>query len=195
FALSKARGDWVLFVDADEVVTDELREDILARAGKEKYNGYYMNRKNHFLSQPVNHCGWAPDFVMRCFRKDKVAIPETDIHEGFKVDGETAQLKGNLLHYSYNSISEYFRKMNRYTSLEVEDKLKRIGNKKIHWYDILLHSLSRFSRMYFTKKGYKDGITGFFVCFFSSVYLFVLYSKMWEKQQTIKFKRGKENGK
>ncbi len=183
FAISKARGDWILFVDADEVVTDELREDILARVGREEYSGYYINRKNHFLSRPVNHCGWAPDFVLRCFKKDAVSIPDVRIHEGFQILGETSKLKGDLLHFSYGSISEYFDKMNRYTSLEVEDKLERIGNKKILWYDILFHSLSRFFRMYFVRKGYKDGQTGFLVCFFSSVYLFVLYAKIWEQQK------------
>jgi len=73
--------------------------------------------------------------------------------------------------------------MNRYTSLEVADKRKRVTGKRMHWYDLFLHAASRFFRMYFVKRGYMDGFTGLVVCFISSIYLFVLYAKLWESQR------------
>jgi len=183
FAVSKAAGPWILFLDADEQATPELRESITRAVSSGKSNGFKINRKNHFLGTPVSHCGWSPDWVLRCFRKDSVSVPQVSIHEGFSVSGPVEKIEGDILHFSYQSIQDYFFKMNRYTSLEVTDKLKRMGSRKVRWYDMHLHSLSRFLRMYIAKKGYRDGKTGFLVCFFSAIYLFVLYAKIWEHQK------------
>ena len=183
FAIQQASYEWVFIIDADEVVTPELKKEIQLRVGKETCNGYYINRLNHFLHRPVRHCGWYPDKILRLFRKSKAKLPGVLIHEGFIVEGEIKNLNGFLLHFSYNSLQEYFEKMNRYTSLEVRDKLKRISYRPIKWHDLIFHPLSRFIRMYFVKEGYKDGVIGFIVCVVSTIYLFVLYAKMWEYQK------------
>jgi len=183
FAIQQTSSEWILVIDADEVVTSELKKEIQSRVGKEVCNGYYINRLNHFLRHQVKHCGWYPDKILRLFRKDKVKLPAVSIHEGFIVEGEIKNLHGFLLHFSYDSLQEYFEKMNRYTSLEVQDKLKRISNRSIKWYDLIFHPFSRFIRMYFVKEGYKDGVIGLTVCIVSTIYLFVLYAKMWEYQR------------
>ncbi len=183
FAIQRVSSEWVLVIDADEVVTPELNREIQLRVGREACNGYYLNRLNYFLHRPVRHCGWFPDKILRLFRKDKVKLPVVSIHEGFIVEGGIENLHGFLLHFSYDSLHEYFEKMNRYTSLEVQDKLKRISNRSIKWYDFIFHPLSRFIRMYFVKEGYKDGAIGLVVCIVSTIYLFVLYAKMWEYQK------------
>ncbi len=182
FALDKASHDWVLFLDADETVTEELKNDIRKRHGKESCNGYRINRLNHFMGKPVLHCGWHPDWVLRCFNRRFAYLPEVSIHEGIRVGGEVSALNGMLLHDSYDSIQDYISKMNRYTSLEVEDKLKRLSDKPIRWHDWILHPLSHLYRMFILKKGYQDGKTGLLVSLLSSLYLFILYAKMWEHQ-------------
>lgn len=182
-ALEKASNKWIISLDADEIVSNELAEEIKLRVGKEPCNGYYFNRLNHFLKKPIKHCGWYPDNVARCFRKDKAKLDDVNVHEGFSIEGEIRNLDGFLLHYSYDSLKQYFDKMNKYTSLEVADKLKRISNKKIGYHHLIFHPLSRFLKMYFVKKGYKDGLIGFVVCLVSTIYLFTLYAKIWEKMQ------------
>jgi len=183
FALVQAANEWVVSLDADEIVSPELREAIQARVGKEPVNGYYFNRLNHFLKQPIQHCGWYPDQVLRCFLKSQARLTNVQVHEGFIVEGNKALLEGLLLHYSYNSLSEYLNKMNRYTTLEIQDKLNRLANKPIRWYHLVFNPLSRFLRMYVGKQGYKDGLIGLVVCVLSTLYLFALYGKLWERQQ------------
>ncbi len=182
FALENASHEWILSVDADERISTELAENIRKILTAPDRNGYLVNRLNHFLGHPVRSCGWYPDKILRLFRRDAVSLPSVRIHEGFDLEGEAGELEGFLLHYSYASIEEYLAKMNRYTSLEVQDKLARIAGKKTHWYDPVLHSLSRFYRMYIIKNGFRDGFIGFLVSWFSSLYLFVLYAKMRETQ-------------
>jgi len=183
FAVEQVSSEWVLVIDADEVVTQELKEEIQSRVGKEACNGYYLNRLNYFLHRPVRHCGWFPDKILRLFLKSRAWMPEVSVHEGFIVEGRIKSLHGFLLHFSYDSLQEYFEKMNRYTSLEIQDKLKRISNRSIKWYDFIFHPLSRFIRMYFVKEGYKDGAIGLVVCIVSTIYLVVLYAKMWKYQK------------
>ncbi len=182
-ALEKASNKWIISLDADEVVSNELVEEIKLRVGNEPCDGYYFNRLNHFLRKPIRHCGWYPDNVARCFRKDRAELDDVNVHEGFSIEGEIRNLGGFLLHYSYDSLKQYFDKMNKYTSLEVADKLKRISNKKIGYHHLIFHPLARFLKMYFVKKGYKDGLIGFVVCLVSTIYLFTLYAKIWEKEQ------------
>ncbi len=183
FALSQASNDWVLVIDADEVVSDALRDSIQSIAGSSSCSGYVMLRLNHFWGKPIRHCGWYPDKVVRCFRKSRATLPDVSIHEGFDIEGETGILEGYLLHFSYDSLHDYFVKMNRYTSLEISDKQERLSQKHLHWYDLVFHALSRFFRMYVIRKGFLDGFTGLVVCVVSSLYLFVLYAKMWENQR------------
>jgi len=182
FALERASNDWVLFLDADETVTEALKNDIRKRLGKESCSGYRINRLNHFTGKPVLHCGWHPDWVLRCFNRRFADFPDVRIHEGIRVEGGVSELNGMLLHHSYDSIQDYILKMNRYTSLEVEDKLQRLSDKPIRWHDWILHPFSRFHRMFVVKKGYQDGKIGLLVSLLSSLYLFVLYAKMWEHQ-------------
>lgn len=183
FAIGQASNDWVLFLDADETVSEDLKMDIQNRVGKESVAGYRINRLNHFMGKPVLHCGWHPDWVLRCFNRRNAYLPDVRAHEGIDVNGSVSKLNGQLIHHSYDEIRDYLYKMNLSTSLEVEDKLKRLSNKPIRWTDWIFHPWSRFHRMFFVKKGYLDGKIGFLVCVLSSLYLFVLYAKMWERQR------------
>jgi glycosyltransferase involved in cell wall biosynthesis len=183
FALSQASHEWVLSLDADERVSPELAADIRNRAGRETADGYRISRLNHLLGKPIRHCGWAPDPVLRCFRKSKAVLPEVRVHEGFDVAGTVGRLDGLLLHYSYDTLFEYYQKMNEYTTLEAEDKQQRTAGRRIRWHDLILHPLSRFWRMYIARKGFLDGWHGFLVCQLSAFYLLVLYAKIWEMQR------------
>ncbi len=173
---------WIFSIDADEVVSEALREEIAALPENPGPVGFWVPRKTQYLNRWISHCGWFPDYQLRLFRKDRVLLPNRAVHEGFAVRGETARLKGILQHYSYRSLSQHLEKINRYTTLETEEKMRQLKGKPVHWYHLLFNPLSRVWRMYVANKGFLDGFQGFLLSVYSAFYTHVLYAKIWEKQ-------------
>ena len=95
FALSKASGDWILAIDADERVTSELQEEIKRTLSNPGANGYYMRVKSYFADKWIKHCGWWPDYHLRLFRRDYGRFSDRLVHEGIQVDGPTAKELAN----------------------------------------------------------------------------------------------------
>lgn len=181
YALSKATKEWVLAIDADEVVSEELKIEIQNMLKDTiQLQAYFIPRKNYFLNKWIRNCGWYPDNHLRFGRRESLFVTDRQVHEGLDVNSEKGFLKGSLKHYSYNSIHQYFEKFNIYTTLDVEQKILKKKNK-IEWYNILFSPISQFLRMYIGKSGWKDGVHGFLVSLFSSFYTLVVYAKAWEK--------------
>ncbi len=186
FALDHATCPWVLSLDADEEVTDELRiaiQNILA--SQTPYVGYEINRQSFFLGQRIRHGGWFPDYQLRLFRREKTKIIQRPVHEGFSVEGRISRLESVVHHYTYRSIQHYLYKMNEYTSLEVMNKLSR-KKRQVRWYDFITHPLAVFVRMFILLHGYRDGFRGFLLTFYSSLYNLLIYAKCWEFQHAQK---------
>ena len=127
-AIDRATGDWVLQLDADEVVSRELSEEIkkvLASGGKE--NGYWMPRKNFFLGRFLMKGGQYPDYTVRLYRKGKGELPQKDVHEQAVIEGKVGYLKEALLHYPYKDFAFYRKKWMRYNHLfasQIHDEMK-----------------------------------------------------------------------
>jgi (heptosyl)LPS beta-1,4-glucosyltransferase len=182
FALAHATCPWVLSLDADEEVTDELRNAIQKiLASPEPYCGYEINRQSFFLGQRVRYGGWFPDYQLRFFRREKTKIIQRPVHEGFSVDGKIGRLESVVNHYTYRSIQHYLYKMNEYTSLEVMNKLSR-KKRQVRWYDFITHPLAVYVRMFIFLHGYRDGFRGFLLALYSSLYNLLIYAKCWEFQ-------------
>ncbi|HWP82556.1 MAG TPA: glycosyltransferase family 2 protein [Bacteroidota bacterium] len=184
FALSKVKNEWVLWLDADERVTDELRNEI-ERLVSEKlspYVAYDIPRKAIFLGKWIRHCGWYPGRVIRLFRRGYGSFTTSKVHEQLVVRGSIGHLNGDLLHYTDPNLEHYFQKFNRYTSLAAEELDDR--GRQFHVYDILLRPAWTFFRMYFLKRGFFDGFQGFVLCVLSSCYVFTKYAKLWELKHT-----------
>lgn len=182
FALDHATCPWVLSLDADEEVTDEVRiaiQKILS--SPEAFDGYEINRQSFFLGQRIQHGGWFPDYQLRLFRREKTKVIQRPVHEGFVIDGRIGRIESAVNHYTYQSIQHYLHKMNEYTSLEVMNKLSR-KKKKIHWYDFITHPLAVFLKMFIALQGYRDGFRGFLLAFYSTLYNLLIYAKCWEYQ-------------
>jgi glycosyltransferase involved in cell wall biosynthesis len=174
---------WILSVDGDEMVSDELKNEILAVInGKNPKNGYYVPRKTRYLGRWIENSGWYPDYQLRLFRAEDVFIEPRLVHEGFSVRGEVGHLNGVLYHFSIDSIRQHVEKINHYTSLDCPQKIQRLGNKKVHWYNLIFNPLFKFIRMYFSNKGYKDGFQGFILALLSAFSTQLLYIKVWEAQ-------------
>ncbi len=175
-----ARGSWLLYIDADEEVSEELRDSILLTVRDPgSVDGYMLRRRVWAFGRWIEHGGWSPDFTLRLFRRDAVIPLPAEVHGGFTVSGESGTLDGPLYHYTYASIRDYLAKMNDYTSLQISSKLKE-SHSGGHPGKIILSPISHFLRRYFTTKGYRDGMPGFLLASLSAIYTLALYAKLWE---------------
>ncbi len=181
-SVAHATHDWIFSLDADEVISPELQQEIrLVMQAPDFINGYWVSRKTRYLGRWIEHSGWFPDYQLRLFRKDKVFIERKAVHEGFSVSGETGKLAGLLYHYSYASLFEHLEKINRYTSLEVPLKCARLEGRRVRWYHLIINPWALFFKMFVLKKGYKDGFPGFVLALMSAFYTQLLYAKVWEE--------------
>lgn len=179
YALSKASNDWILWIDADEALTPELRNEILEfKETKPSFNVYSVPRKANFLGRWIMHSGWYPGRVERLFNKSHAHFSNKDVHEHLVFEGETGKLRHDLEHYTDPSIKHYFDKFNVYTSLAAEELLKKGKTSSLS--DILLRAPFLFFKMYIMKLGFLDGLNGFILAVFSSLYVFTKYTKLWE---------------
>ncbi len=185
YAVSLAGNDWIFWIDADEVVTKELSDEISSLKDKNPvFIAYSMPRKANFLGRWILHSGWYPCRVTRIFKREGVHFSENQVHEHLVIIGKVGELKGNLLHFTDPSINHYFNKFNTYTSLAAEELFKT--GKKFRISDIILRPPFLFIKMYLLKLGFLDGLQGFILALFSSAYVFTKYCKLWE----LKIKKG-----
>ena len=179
-AVDYAEGEWVLLLDADERVTDDLRQEITDVLLNTDCNGFYVPRKNFFIGTWIRHGGWWPDHTLRLFRKNRGHLVPREVHEQVAVDGKVGYLKNPLKHYTYASISDYLNRMDRYSSLASIEIRKKHGSAG----PILLvvKPISMFLKMYILRRGFLDGTYGFLLAALYSYYTLSKYAKTWEKQ-------------
>lgn len=123
-AVDACRSEWILQLDADEIVTEALQQEILGiiRTGEtNKEAGYFIPRKNYFLGRWMQKGGLYPDYVIRFFKRTMGKFPSKSVHEQIAIDGSVGYLKNPILHYPYETIPEYFRKANTYSALAARD--------------------------------------------------------------------------
>jgi glycosyltransferase involved in cell wall biosynthesis len=179
FAVSLAENDWVLNIDADEVVSDALKKEIISEMSKSvpEYAGYYLLRSLYFLGRRFKYWRESKEFYLRLFNKNHGNFSEDKVHEKILVDGKTKSLKGELLHYSYTSLHQYFEKFNNYTTKASEELFEK-GKKK----NLILTIFSfpaYFLKNYLLNGNFLNGIQGFLWALFSSFYPIVKYAKLW----------------
>jgi glycosyltransferase involved in cell wall biosynthesis len=184
YALSKATGEWVFSLDADERVTPELKEEILKKIREGGYNGYGLKRKNLIFGK------WVMDSEprnIRLFRKGKGKFTPKKVHESVLLDGNVGILENPLLHLasSCDDLTSYIRVyVNQYSSYTADD-LYDMGRRvtRRNW---LLYLVARpgaiFFKRYFLGKAYRQGMHGFFMCALTAFTYFVSYAKLWEKE-------------
>ncbi len=179
YAVSKAKYDWILWIDADEEITPELIEELKNfKTVKPHLNAYNVARRAFFLGKWIKHSGWYPSRVTRLFNKKNASFEEKEVHEHLNVAGEIGHLKHDLNHYTDPSIEHYFKKFNIYTSLaakELNEKGKHAGLS-----DIIIRPVFLFFKMYILRLGFLDGIHGLILAVFSTAYVFTKYTKLWE---------------
>lgn len=181
FGFTKASGDWILNLDADERVTPELRKEIQTLKERPGVAGYEIPRKNIIFNKWIQHGLWWPDYQLRLFKKGQGKFPCIHVHEKVKVKGKTEQLKNPLLHYNYQTVSQFIQKLDKiYTENEAENLLR--SGKKIVWQDAIRMPINDFLSVFFAREGYKDGLHGLVLALFQSFYALAVFAKVWEKQ-------------
>ncbi len=179
YAVSKTKYDWVFWIDADEELTQELTDELQQfKATEPNFHCYDVARRAYFLGKWIKHSGWYPARIKRFFNKQFVIFDDKQVHEGLEVTGEIGNLKYDLNHYTDPNIEHYFTKFNSYTSLAAKELNSK--NKNASLSDILLRPIFIFLKMYIFRRGFLDGLHGFILAVFSSVYVFTKYCKLWE---------------
>lgn len=179
YALSKTKYDWVLWIDADEELTKELKNELSEfKVKKTEFDCYDVARRAYFLGKWIKHSGWYPNRIKRLFNKTKIIFDDKNVHEGLIVNGKVGNLKNDLIHYTDPNIYHYLEKLNNYTSLASVELFNK--NKKTRLIDILLRPLFIFIKMFILRLGFLDGFHGFLLASFSSFYVFSKYVKLWE---------------
>lgn len=184
-AVDKARGRWVLQLDADERLTPELIREIkrVINFRQSKFSGYYLPRKNWFLNRFLTKGGQYPDYIIRLFLNGKGHFPCVSVHEQIEIDGPVGYLKQPLIHLADRNFSHYILRFNRYTTLDA-DKLFQQKVPADFWLGIdyiIVKPLIWFLMTYFRHKGFVDGLPGFTFSLMSSFRFPVIYFKLWEK--------------
>lgn len=183
FGFSKATGDWILSLDADERVTPELTKEIkeVLANGKSQTAGYWIPRKNMIFGKWVKHTGWYPDVQMRLFRKGKGKFEERHVHEMIQVDGKAEYLKERLLHYNYDSINQFlYKHVIIYAPNEAQELLRK--GYVFRWQDVIAFPLKEFMNRFFAREGYKDGFLGLLLSVGMAFYHFIIFAYVWEKK-------------
>jgi len=188
--ISACKGDWILQLDADEIVTPKLKNEIKSFLEKDsqdiKENGFWIPRKNYFLGTFLKKGGQYPDPTIRFYKNGKAYLPCENVHEQAKVDGLVGWLKNDLEHYADTSFSLYLLRANRYTTLLAQElQEKKI---KINFINFLNFYLFKpvwwFLKTFFRHRGYVDGFAGFVFSFYSALRFPIAYTKYYELVKT-----------
>jgi len=176
-----ATGDWILALDADEVIPEKTRDNIIGILKNESpFDAYNVPRRQYFLGKPLMH-GGRYHSIINFFKRGKVRF-DGKVHHLVVVDGKIGQFEHPIEHYPFNSISEFIQKHDRYTgyeALEMFEKFKDSELKNVK-YNLTIKPVKLFFKTYFKKKGHKDGILGLIFCILFSWSYFLRWAKYWE---------------
>lgn len=180
FGLKKARGDWVLFLDADERLSPALYKEIVRRLKKAKKSnivGFYFKRKDFFINKWLNHGETAHVKLLRLAQKNSGAW-KGKVHEVWGVKGKTALMDNPLLHYPHGNIAAILKKTNFYTSL----RAKELHGKEVkaNFLQIIAYPLAKFIKNYFWHQGLRDGSPGAVFALLMTLHSFLVRAKLWE---------------
>jgi glycosyltransferase involved in cell wall biosynthesis len=181
-AVSIARNDWVLCLDADERVSEELAQAIRGAFGSRRYHAYRMARRNRFLGRWLAHGEGYPDWSLRLFHRAHASWSNDEVHEAVLTTAEVGRLEGDLLHDSAEDVSTYMAKQNRYTTLHAEALYKQ-GVRASYW-RLLASPLVRFVKFYVLRMGFLDGGPGFAHVVIGCNNTFQKYLKLIELEKT-----------
>ncbi len=189
FGIEKAKYDWILIIDADERLPQNLKDYLKKQIKKTEYSFFRIPRKNIIFGKWMLHTGWWPDYNIRFFRKGTVSWSEiihsvpTTTGQGYDVPAEKEMA---IIHNSYSSVEEYLLRMNRYTTVQAKELNK--NGMDFNWRLLISKPFSQFLTRYFAQEGFKDGIHGLALSLLQAFSELILYIKLWQKNNFSKKK-------
>lgn len=180
-ALGLATGEWVFSIDADERVTPELRDSILAAIGQPRFDAYEIDRRSSYCGQYMAHSGWSPDRVTRLFRRGTASFSPSLVHERLVPTGAVGRLQGKLLHESMPDFESVIDKLDRYSTAGARMLMERGVRGSLS--KALGHGLWAFLRTYVLRLGFLDGRLGFALAVSNAEGTYYRYLKLWLMQR------------
>lgn len=183
-AVELAGTEWILSLDADERLSPALAKEIAAALqAPDLPAAFSMPRRTFYLGRFIRHGDWYPDRKIRLFRKSLAKWGGTNPHDRVEVKGEVRRLSGDILHYSYRSIGEHVRQIDRFTSIAAREK--HAQGRRARWWRLWLSPPLTFLRGYVLRGGFLDGRAGFVVAVLGSYYVFLKYAKLMEIERDL----------
>jgi glycosyltransferase involved in cell wall biosynthesis len=179
-AADLAMHDWILNVDADERVTAELCASIMS-ADISNHVAFRMARENYFGKRWIKRCGWYPDYNIRFYDRRVCCFRERSVHESLEYSGHIGILSGNLRHFSYADISDYLKRMDKYSTLAADELLKE--GKVPTLMHIMVKPVATFVKMFFVRGGFFEGGVGYILSCLYAYYTMCKYAKAWERHR------------
>ncbi len=181
YAQDKCGNPWVLFIDADEWLTEEFKEEVGKTISSDTASdGYIAHRRNIYLGREIKHGGWYPDREIRLYKKDRGSW-QGGIHAKVHVIGRTGTLKNYYMHTPYADTAHQIRTIDRYATAYADDLLQ--SHKHFHLFLMLTRPVYRFFRDYIFKMGFLDGIPGLIIAASTMYYVFMKQAKLWEMER------------
>ena len=184
FATAQARFDHVLQLDADEVLTDELRQSISQAKAHWQHAAYSLARRTNYCGTWVRHGGWYPDRKLRLYDRRLGRWQGLLLHEHYEVAAghTTGQLTGDALHYSYASIAQHLRQLNKFTSITAQEQALR-GRTRVTLFHLVLKPGWKFFHGYVLRRGFLDGFAGLSIAVISALGVFIKFAKLKTRTQ------------
>jgi len=179
YALDHCDHDWVLSVDADEVLTPQLTEEIENLPFD--VSGYHIGMRTFLGSQEIKHGTWTPGYKLRLFRKSRGRWGGPSPHERVVLEGRTKRLKNRMLHYSYASRQEFVERNRRYTQMMVDYLVAR--GRKTYPGEQVVHWVGNFVKSYVLRRGFLDGSAGLFLAYHIANFSFMKYSLLAKRSR------------
>jgi glycosyltransferase involved in cell wall biosynthesis len=179
FALSLAKGEWVLSIDADERVSEALGAAIRDAIARQKADGYEMPRLSTFCGRPMRHSGWYPDYVLRLFRRGRARFSDDLVHERVICEGPVARLKEALIHHPVERLEDSLSRMDRYSTARAE--MIVASGRRVSFFTGIVRGWWTFIQTYFIRLGFLDGREGFLLAIANAEGTYYRYMKAWLK--------------
>ncbi len=183
WAYQKAKHEWVLSLDADEMVTEELQREIEDNLKDNDCAAFAIPLRTYIGDYWVKYGGWYPASKIRLFKKTKFRYEEVEVHPRAFVDGKAGSLTKDIIHKGYPDFEHFLASLNRQTTLEAQ-KWIRTG-QRITTGRIVRRSVDRFFRTLIRKRSFKDGFMGFMIAYFASLYQVMSFAKYWEMKRKL----------